>query len=348
MGDVMRCWLRSMGRGKQGGGKMGKRTFCLDFYEEYKKTYAHVHIDKRDTDKIDLVYSKVLFEKQKILIAEDNEINQMIIVELMEEFGFGTIILANDGVEVVEKLKENPDVDMILMDCQMPRMSGYDATREIRKMPKFMDLPIIAMTANAMKGDKEKCLEAGMTDYATKPVQPERLLEILSDYLNVNKNFKKSLFKKEDEIIDLDETTYLSSGFKSEEEYLKEEADKLVIHLKDDLFYDKEKGLKCVGGNLKLLIDMGELFEKQFATNIEKLQTAEAEEDFKTVSDIGHSMKGSGATLGFVKIAEIAFELEKEGKLENPDKNKISDLIIEVLDCKDRLKETVHELNNEA
>ena len=83
----------------------------------------------------------------------------------------------------LDVLQKTPDVGLVLMDVMMPEMDGYDASRAIRKMPHFKTLPIIAVTAKAMKGDREKCLEAGASDYITKPVNTEQLLSLLRVWL---------------------------------------------------------------------------------------------------------------------------------------------------------------------
>lgn len=89
------------------------------------------------------------------------------------------VIYAENGQDGIELLKRTPDVDGVLMDVMMPGMDGYEATRRIRANPRFKSLPIIAVTAKAMKGDREKCIEAGASDYITKPVNVEQLLSLL-------------------------------------------------------------------------------------------------------------------------------------------------------------------------
>jgi CheY-like chemotaxis protein len=103
-----------------------------------------------------------------ILVAEDNEINQIIIREILEKAGF-VVDMADNGRQALEMARDHP-YDLIFMDIQMPEMDGLTATREIRKNPSLADLPIVAMTAHAMMGDKEKSLEAGMNDHVTKPI----------------------------------------------------------------------------------------------------------------------------------------------------------------------------------
>jgi PAS domain S-box-containing protein len=116
--------------------------------------------------------------KLSILLAEDNPVNQKVALLHLRKFGYGADVAGN-GREALEAVKKNT-YDLILMDVQMPEMDGYGATRAIRAAG--YKLPIIAMTANAMKGDREKCLEAGMDDYITKPVNPTKLLETIKKW----------------------------------------------------------------------------------------------------------------------------------------------------------------------
>ncbi len=110
----------------------------------------------------------------RYLLVEDNEINQEVARELLERAGL-PVAIATNGEEAVRAVKEK-DFEVVFMDVQMPVMDGYQATGEIRKDERFKDLPIIAMTAHAMTGDRERCLEAGMNDYVSKPIDPERTL----------------------------------------------------------------------------------------------------------------------------------------------------------------------------
>jgi len=105
----------------------------------------------------------------RLLLVEDNDMNQELALELLNQVGIN-VVIANNGQEALDILAKDAAFDGVLMDCQMPVMDGYTATREIRKNPAFKDLPIIAMTANAMAGDREKVLEAGMWDHIAKPL----------------------------------------------------------------------------------------------------------------------------------------------------------------------------------
>lgn len=117
----------------------------------------------------------------RILVVEDNHVNQKVVTTVLRKRGFA-IELANDGREALAKL-ESSNFDLILMDVQMPVLDGLDATRLIRRNERWKFLPIIAMTAHAMKGDRERCLQAGMTGYISKPVHPSHLLRTIEEHL---------------------------------------------------------------------------------------------------------------------------------------------------------------------
>ncbi|RPI73591.1 MAG: response regulator, partial [Desulfobacteraceae bacterium] len=124
----------------------------------------------------------------RILVAEDNVINQKLALRLIEKFGYHAEAVAN-GAEAVKVLELIP-YDLVLMDVQMPEMDGLEATRMIRNPGSRVlnhDIPIIALTAHAMKGDKEKCVEAGMNDYLTKPIDPKEFLEKIKKFSNVER-----------------------------------------------------------------------------------------------------------------------------------------------------------------
>ena len=115
------------------------------------------------------------------MLVEDNEMNLDLATELLEDVGI-QLTIARNGLQALEAL-EHGTFDAVLMDIQMPEMDGYQATRNIRQNG-FNNIPIIAMTANAMKGDRELCLEAGMNDYITKPIKREIVFQVLGKWLN--------------------------------------------------------------------------------------------------------------------------------------------------------------------
>lgn len=123
-------------------------------------------------------------ENAKLLIVEDHPINYLLLAKLLAKLGISGFDRAENGREAIERL-ESGSYDLVLMDCQMPEMDGYEATGLIRSNPKWQALPIIAMTANAMVGDQEKCLKAGMSDYISKPISFPKLAETLGKWLKV-------------------------------------------------------------------------------------------------------------------------------------------------------------------
>ncbi len=123
-----------------------------------------------------------VLKNKSVLVVDDDMRNIYSLANLLEEEGMKCTV-AEDGKAALESLKKNPQVDIILMDVMMPEMDGYEATKAIRKISKYTKLPIIALTAKAMKGDREKCLAAGMSDYLAKPVNTEQLLSLMRVWL---------------------------------------------------------------------------------------------------------------------------------------------------------------------
>ncbi|MDM8535585.1 response regulator [Desulfobacterales bacterium HSG17] len=221
----------------------------------------------------------------RVLLAEDNEINRNLAVALLEEAEL-FIEVAENGLEAVKMVKTAaPLYDAVLMDIEMPVMDGYQATRTIRKIPQCNDLPIIAMTAHAMKGDREKCLDAGMNDYLAKPIDERMLYALLCKWIKPEKiKFDKIKSGKKgipEDKVSLEKTTpRMPSGFPSvlpginleemvtkyrlKEEYLKRMLQsflKQYEHAADDIqkFLDKNNiidarylvhGIKGVSGHL--------------------------------------------------------------------------------------------------
>jgi CheY-like chemotaxis protein len=131
----------------------------------------------------DLHESDKLLAGRKVLIVDDDMRNIFALTTVLEEHDM-VISSADNGRAAIRTLQEKPDIDVVLMDIMMPEMDGIDTMREIRKHPHLRDLPIIAVTAKAMKGDREKCIEAGAWDYLAKPVDTEQLLAVLRAWLH--------------------------------------------------------------------------------------------------------------------------------------------------------------------
>jgi two-component system sensor histidine kinase/response regulator len=140
-------------------------------------------IDTRSHEKAD-TYTEAMAQLAgtRVLLVEDNDLNQELALELLRNAGT-EVVLANNGQEALDILGRDANFDCVLMDCQMPVMDGYTATREIRKNPAFNDLPIVAMTANAMAGDKEKVIDAGMWDHIAKPLNVRDMFATMAKWI---------------------------------------------------------------------------------------------------------------------------------------------------------------------
>jgi CheY-like chemotaxis protein len=123
-----------------------------------------------------------VFAGKRVLIVDDDARNIFALTSVLERHKM-EVVYAENGLKGIEVLKKTPGISCLLMDVMMPEMDGYETTREIRRMPEFASVPIIALTAKAMKGDREKCIEAGASDYITKPVDTEQLMSLLRVWL---------------------------------------------------------------------------------------------------------------------------------------------------------------------
>lgn len=147
-----------------------------------------LHLVEEKNNSIENVRSKTLgsltevLSGKKILITDDDVRNIFSLTKALEKYKV-EVVVAMDGNHAIQQIKENPDVDVILMDMMMPELDGYEAIKEIRKMPKFKRLPIIAITAKSMIGEREKCITAGASDYISKPVDIDQLLSLLRVWL---------------------------------------------------------------------------------------------------------------------------------------------------------------------
>jgi CheY-like chemotaxis protein len=163
-----------------------------------KTAYSHERLLDETTLFLHRVESKLPKDKQNIirklhktdevlknrtvLIADDDTRNVYSLVSALELEGL-KCLRATNGKECLELLEKNPQVEMVLMDVMMPEMDGFEATKAIRKMPRLYKMPVIGLTAKAMKGDREKCLAAGMSDYISKPVNVQQLLSLMRVWL---------------------------------------------------------------------------------------------------------------------------------------------------------------------
>lgn len=246
----------------------------------------------------------------RILLVEDNHINQAVALGVLEDFGLISDVAGN-GIEALIAIKEAADMapyHLVLMDCQMPDMDGYEATRQLRDGvagEQAVDIPVIAMTANAMKGDREKCLDAGMSDYLTKPIDNDELEAMLIKWLPPE--------------LQLDAADTEAQHEQAENTELSETKDQSTPEqaLEESDIWDKAGAMKRVRGKEERLIYLVELFVKDMPNRFESLKVALDEANLGVVVDQAHAIKGISANLGALKLTEVAGEVEQLGRAED-------------------------------
>ncbi len=219
----------------------------------------------------------------RILLVEDNELNQEMATELLRQEGF-VVDLADNGALAVDMVQQN-GYDLCLMDMQMPVMDGVTATRLIRELPCCAELPILAMTANAMVGDRQRCLDAGMNDHLTKPIDPEEL-------------WAKLLLWIKPRTVPLGPD--LSPVPLSSDE---------IPHTIDGL--DTMAGLYRVAGKKSLYLSLLRKFKIRQKSSAAAIATALDQDDWDTAERLAHTIKGLAGTLGAQRIQSLAGLLEQ-------------------------------------
>ncbi len=290
-------------------GFLTKPIFQSTLFDAIMDAFGKGGVRKKGT-KIDFTTRASMYKKRlqgcKILVAEDNFTNQEVAKAILDGAGVFVTIVAN-GEEAVEAVK-NGQYDAVLMDVQMPKMNGYQATREIRKLPGGDDLPIVAMTAHAMKGDEEKCLEAGMNGYVAKPINQDRFFYTLWRVLKIRKRLEEQ--HSEDFIGPIDD----DQGFERKVESA-EEHDALNLAGISEFQMklpgiDVAEVLQSTGLKLPIFKDILVGFFLDNKGTASEIQAALDENDNTTLMALAHRLKGSAANIGAHEVQEIAKELE--------------------------------------
>ncbi|MEA1996585.1 MAG: response regulator, partial [Gemmatimonadota bacterium] len=218
----------------------------------------------------------------RILLAEDNIVNQKVALRILEKMGFHADAVAN-GLEALQVLADIP-YDLVLMDVQMPEMDGIEATAAIREKETETGghIPIIAMTAHAMKGDRERCLDAGMDDYVSKPVKPEELLQAIENNL-------ESLGKT---------AKVTSRGTRA-------------AGKKD---FDSSFLLQQLGGDKELFREIIDLYIEDTPVQMDIIKQAMEDEKTDELKLAAHSLKGSSSNIGADSMRKVALNIEQAAK----------------------------------
>ncbi len=243
----------------------------------------------------------------RVLLCDDNLINQKVATRLLGQMGY-TAKVAGNGLEALQAIDQNP-YDLVFMDLMMPEMDGLEATRQIRirqqnraAHPNYKSpIIVVAMTASAMPGDKEKCLEAGMDDYLSKPVRPEEVRAVIERW-----GEKAALDLMEHKNDSATATVNLLAQTETP--------------MNDLPAVDMDRLNEFTEGNPENLIELATLYIKQTTQQLEQLQTAVKTSDAAGVRRLAHSCAGASATCGMKRIVPLLRELERqgdEGKLTN-------------------------------
>ncbi|HUY33629.1 MAG TPA: response regulator [Pirellulales bacterium] len=230
-------------------------------------------------------------KRARILLVEDNEVNELVAVEFLKSAGYVCDMRA-DGKQALAAVSA-ADYDLVLMDCHMPEMDGYEATRAIRELEQRRGggraVPIVALTANALAGDRQRCLDAGMTDYLKKPLEREELLAALERHLP----------RPASESMNYESTTPPPLPQSAIPLPLPLDWDALVERFTGDLDF------------VQMLLDK---FERQTELDLEQLERAIATRDAKQTALVAHRLKGAAANLSAEALREAAANLETLGR----------------------------------
>ncbi|MDB9529317.1 response regulator [Oscillatoria sp. CS-180] len=236
----------------------------------------------------------------KILVAEDNTVNQKLALLLLERIGYRADIAAN-GIEAIEALKRQ-DYDVILMDVNMPEMDGITATQKIRQQWQTRCPHIIAVTANAMQGDREECLQAGMDGYISKPIRLEELIQALKQCTPLQHSSPSDL----DDNANFEISSTVQINAESQQSCAAINLD--ILNSTLDILGDDRLS------NLTLLL---EVYEKESSKFINQIRDAIAQSNANGVGFAAHTFKSSSASLGATQLAELCQQLEIMGRSNN-------------------------------
>ncbi len=258
-----------------------------------------------------------------LLLVEDNSFNQELVCDLLSSHGI-YVEVASNGQEALDMLSTH-SYDGILMDCQMPVMDGYTATRHIRKMDGLAKLPIIAMTANVMSGDREKAIDAGMNDHIGKPINVKDLFYTLGQWIrSVNKNLSLN-----------------NSEYASHSDSAVSTDNKQVPQLPQFTFIDSSIGLNLLDNDVVLYREVLMSFVTYHSNTEQELQSALAQNDLEVARRIIHTIKGIAGNIGASKLQKASEDLEQVIKKTD---NNISDSEPYLIHFFDQLRSVLDEL----
>jgi len=274
--------------------KLGEgSSFSFDIKLECSEDIGQAEAISADEEVFELEGAPIALESLRnryILLVEDNAVNQQVASEMLQEEGV-IVDIAEDGKVAVDAVKEKV-YDAVLMDVQMPVMNGYEATRIIRSDTANKDLPIIAMTAHAMKGDREKCIQAGMNDYISKPIDSIQLYTTLSKWLSPGEKMKMEAHST----LSVPEVRV---------------PDKILKFLQQMPGIDADTILKRLRGKSDLALKLINTFINEFDGITDRISTAVNEKKIDDAIIMAHSLKGAAGTISATTVSDQASEIEQ-------------------------------------
>ncbi|MBC7419050.1 MAG: response regulator, partial [Pedobacter sp.] len=235
-----------------------------------------------------ITFSEDFLDGKKILITDDNDLNRLVASILLLNYG-ATVVVAENGEDALEMVSKN-DFDLVLMDVQMPVLNGYETTRILRS--QGYTLPIIALTASAVQGEREKCMAEGMNDYITKPIEEQLFLQSIDKWLNQAESSKRITPKEE-----------------KEEEY-----DESPLYTLDSL-------VEISKGREDFVIKMVDLFCTKMPIMVQEMKIAFLSNDLLEMGSVAHKLKSNIDLLKISKIQRVVRNIEELGNEQINDKS---------------------------
>lgn len=256
---------------------------------------SRIYQSKKHTEKLQ-------FSNVTVLLAEDNPVNQAVAISMLAKYGV-QVTVASNGDDAIRILKAT-NFDMVFMDCQMPVMDGFEATAVIRKLETYQKrahIPVVALTANAMKGDDEKCFAAGMDDYLSKPLRQHELERVLMKWLPAEKRngLTESAPAEPPQAVNSDVIDANAFGVFA----------------------------SLMGDNLAQVLQR---HQESVAKYMTKIKEALDNKDYKAAAHAAHPLKSSSQQIGVYKVADIAREIETHCATDNPDSQYLQRLLLDV------------------
>jgi signal transduction histidine kinase/CheY-like chemotaxis protein/HPt (histidine-containing phosphotransfer) domain-containing protein len=285
--------------------------FWFTFEGQIDHAAASIPIQKQDRSDTEL--QNFTFPNSQILLVEDNATNQMVAIYMLEKMGCH-VTPAGNGIEAVDLIKQR-SFELVFMDCNMPEMDGYEATQIIRDFQAREDqtrIPIVAFTAYAMKGDDQKCFDAGMDDYITKPIKKADLIRVLKDWLlpkeasTPKKKIKQKREKPKQKTPLIDADTFKD--------------------IKDLMENDFDNFIDAFLNNTEKYID--------------HIQKGYEFSDFEQIKNSAHPLKSSSASVGAAKLSKYVEKIENAAQKSEKEEIHINDLMIIFEETKTALTKT--------